>query len=120
MPRHLSISAQYRTEDGLPIVEHLDALATKWSEAAGKTIPRQAVIKVLLEAALKEHPVTDDEKAKARAKAAAGRRAADQPARPHLTLATIDGKRYLVEEVKGRGDAGSVFRKGRFPNKVAA
>lgn len=112
MPRHLTISAQYRTEEGLPTVEHLDALALKWSEAAGKPIPRQAVIKVLLEAALKEHPVTDEEKARARSKAAAGRRTPpEQPARPHLTLATIDGQRYLVEEVKGRGDAGRVNQK---------
>lgn len=103
-PKYLTIGAQYRAADGAPVVEHLDLLALKWSERLGKAVSRAEVIKALLEAGLEAHPIDEAEAARLRALAPAPAR--ERPSLPKLRLATIDGQRLLLEEEKGRGDAG--------------
>lgn len=106
--KYLTIGAQYRKSEGAPVVEHLDLLAIKWSEKLGQAVSRAEVIKALLEAGLEAHPVDEAEAARLRALSPAPAR--EQPTRPRLRLATIDGQRLLLEE-KGRGDAGIVIPK---------
>jgi len=112
MRAQLTLAASYRPADGEPVAAHLDAIALRWAERLGRPVARQEVIKALLEAGLKEHPVSDEELQNARAKGRVGR-PIERPARPKLTLATVDGQRLLVEEGKGRGDAGRANRKDR-------
>lgn len=118
MRAQVTIAASYKTNDGEPIALHLDALALRWAERLGRPVARQEVVKALLEAGLKEHPVSDDEVQRAKARGSIGGRPSERPSRPKLALATIDGRRLLVEE-KGRGDAGRVGTKKGTHRKAA-
>lgn len=96
------VTAAYRAEEGRSIVEHLDLLALAWSEEREREVSRNEVVQALLEASLKEHPIspTEARRLKSGKKPAKRKRAA--PPRIRLIKST-DGKIVVRES----GDGGS-------------
>lgn len=111
------LTASYKPADGQSVADHIDLLALRWSEGLGRRVARQEVIKALLEKGLQEHPISEEEAQRLRAKLPPGTKITERPARPKLRLATVDGQRCLLEE--GSGDAGSPQRRDRKHHKAA-